>query len=128
MFIPGATGFISYNNNVNVDLVNGVEARYHSVSYNDPQDNALFGDRLQNTPPGRSIRLPPPTTINMELCVDFPGYEEAKLRNGQGAVEEIDVGDILEALWESTNGRFRGTIGECRFSKEKKKYMYKRSV
>ena len=99
MFTPSATGLVSYNIdiNVNIDLVNGVEARYHSVSYNDPQDNALFDDRVQNTPPGRSIRLPPPTTINLELCADFPGYE-ANLRNGQGAVEEIEKNASIAAL------------------------------
>ena len=116
MFMPGATGFIGYNININVNigLVSGVEARYHSVSYNDPQDNALFDNKVQNSPPGRSIRLPLPTTINLRLCADFLGDDrarilcqalmtekfEAKLRNRQGAVEEIEQNVADEAFKE----------------------------
>ena len=54
-----------------------MEIKYHSLAFEDPADEAEFLDMVNNTTPGEDITLhKPPTTVNVELFADFPGYSE----------------------------------------------------
>ena len=85
MFVPGAPGFLTHNINTDIGLANGVEIKYHSVSFEDTEDEALFVDMMRNIAPGGTITLPrPPSTVNVELFADFPGdSREQKKKNMQ---------------------------------------------
>ena len=74
MIAPNAPGFLTHNIITDIDSMNGVEIKYISVFYKDSQVKALFEEMVQNTPSGRSIRLPPPSAINVQQYI-VPGTD-----------------------------------------------------
>ncbi len=81
MFVPGAPGFLTHNINTDIGLANGVEIKYHSISFEDEEDEAEFDDMVQNTPVGGTIELSKrPSSINVELFADFEGDSVAQKR------------------------------------------------
>jgi hypothetical protein len=84
MFVPGALGYLTHNINTNIGLANGIEIKYHSLSFDDPVKEKIFNELVAATrsdleDPNKVITLlEPPDAINVELFADFPGDSESK--------------------------------------------------
>ena len=65
---------LTHNVITDIGSTNGAQIKYTSMFYKDSQDKALFEEIVQNTPAGRSIRLPPPTAINVQQYI-VPGKD-----------------------------------------------------
>lgn len=85
MFVPGAPGYLNHNINTDIGLANGVEIKYHSLSFEYLEDEAEFDDMVKCTPIGDTIELSkPPSSINVELFADFEGdSNEQKKKNAE---------------------------------------------
>jgi len=74
LFVQGARGFLNHNINTDIGLANGTEIKYHSISFDDPDDERDYRKQMKSRSPGEMITLhQPPSAINVELFADFPG-------------------------------------------------------
>jgi hypothetical protein len=87
MFVPGALGYLTYNVNTNIGLANGIEVKYHSLSFDDPLEEKMFDEQVgratsdPGNPNGVITLTNPPDAINVELFPDLPGDSESKLKD-----------------------------------------------
>lgn len=81
MFIPAALAYLTFNLNMMKGLANGVPVKYHSISFNNEDEQRIFEELLECSAPGEVITLTqPPDIINVEMFPDFPG-EDNKTRS-----------------------------------------------
>ena len=73
LFIPGAKGYLNtYGINVDNGLANGTEIKYHSLSFDDQDEESQFQQKLQRAQPGDTVTIDSsPSAINVELFADF---------------------------------------------------------
>jgi hypothetical protein len=73
LFIPGAKGYLNtYGINVDNGLANGTETKYHSLSFDDQDEESQFQQKLQRAQPGDTVTIDSsPSAINVELFADF---------------------------------------------------------
>ena len=96
-FVPGAPGFLTKNINTDIGLANGVEIKYHSLSFEcfDPEEQ--FKGMLADVSPGGIITLEhPPSAINVELYADFPGDSEDQLEKNKQKRKLWSHGSLVE--------------------------------
>ena len=74
-FIPGAKGYLNtYGINSDIGLANGTEISYHSLSFDNENDENSLKESLNIASPGDTITIhDSPTAINVELFADFEG-------------------------------------------------------
>jgi hypothetical protein len=79
LFVPGARAFLTQNINTSIGLANGTEIKYHSISFDDPDEAKEYRKHMKSHQPGGVITLDsPPSSINVELFADFPEDSEAQ--------------------------------------------------
>jgi hypothetical protein len=99
LFIPGAKGYLNtYGINSDNGLANGTEIKYHSLSFDEREDEMIFIGKLNAARPGDTVTIDaPPTAINVELFADFDtdtstakkekeGMRVAWLESGKGSI------------------------------------------
>lgn len=96
MFVPGAAGYITENINTDIGLANGVEIKYHSLSFESEEEDMIFKEEFET---GNSLVMTldrPPSAINVELFADFKGDSDKKSRENRKKREEWTHGTLVE--------------------------------
>ena len=95
-FVPGAAGYITENINTDIGLANGVEIKYHSLSFESEDEDRVFKDEFEN---GQSLVMTldrPPDAINVELFADFDGDSDKKRRENIEKRREWTHGSLVD--------------------------------
>jgi len=116
MFVPGAAGYITENINTDIGLANGVEIKYHSLSFGTMEQDELFRDELKtHDSPVLDIDYPP-AAINVELFADFDGDSKNKKDENKRKREEWTHGSLandgrvvvqLPSRWGQINRKWK---------------------
>ena len=105
-FVPEAKGYLNtYGINADEGLANGTEIKYHSLSFEDRDQDRHFRKTVETSKPGDTITIDfPPKAINVELFADFEGDTSAVkaekvaarkkwLRDGKCSI--VDTGRVV---------------------------------
>jgi len=95
MFVPGAAGYITENINTDIGLANGVEIKYHSLSFDTEEKDELFRDELKTHDSLVMTLDYPPDAINVELFADFDGDSKDKKDENKRKREEWTHGSLV---------------------------------
>ena len=96
LFVPGAAGYLTENINTDIGLANGVEVKYHSLSFGTSEEDELFHDEFANSNDLIMTLDQPPLAVNVELYADFPGDSAAKKRENAKKRREWTHGSLVE--------------------------------
>jgi hypothetical protein len=96
LFVPGAAGYLSENINTDIGLANGVEIKYHSLSFGTSEEDEIFHDEFANSDDLIMTLDKPPDAVNVELYADFPGDSAAKKRENVKKRREWTHGSLVE--------------------------------
>jgi len=96
LFVPGAAGYITENLNTDIGLANGVEIKYHSLSFGTLEDDEAFNDEFVNSDALIMTLDKPPDAVNVELYADFPGDSAAKKRENAKKRRKWTHGTLVE--------------------------------
>jgi len=96
LFVPGAAGYLTENINTDIGLANGVEIKYHSLSFGTSKEDEVFKDEFTNSDSLVVTLDQPPLAINLELYADFPGDSAAKKRENAKKRREWAHGSLVE--------------------------------
>ena len=96
LFVPGAAGYLTENINTDIGLANGVEVKYHSLSFETSEEDERFCDEFASSDSLVMTLDGPPVAINVELYADFPGDSEAKKRENKAKRSEWTHGSLVE--------------------------------
>ena len=96
LFVPGAAGYISENINTDIGLANGVEIKYHSLSFGTLEEDEAFKDEFANSDALIMTLDKPPDAVNVELYADFPGDSAAKKRENAKKRRKWTHGTLVE--------------------------------
>lgn len=94
--MPGAAGYITENINTDIGVANGVEIKYHSLSFESEDEDRVFKDEFEN---GQSLVMTldrPPDAINVELFADFDGDSDKKRRENIEKRREWTHGSLVD--------------------------------
>ena len=95
MFVPGAAGYITENINTDIGLANGVEIKYHSLSFGTTEQDKLFKDELKTHDSPVLDLNTPPAALNVELFADFDGDSEDKKDENKRKRNEWTHGSLV---------------------------------
>jgi len=96
LFVPGAAGYLTENINTDIGLANGVEVKYHSLSFGTSEEDELFHDEFANSNDLIMTLDQPPLAVNVELYADFPGDSAAKKRENAKKRREWTHGSLVQ--------------------------------
>jgi len=96
LFVPGAAGYITENLNTDIGLANGVEIKYHSLSFGTLEEDETFNDEFANSDALIMTLDKPPDAVNVELYADFPGDSAAKKRENAKKRRKWTHGTLVE--------------------------------
>jgi hypothetical protein len=96
LFVPGAAGYLTENINTDIGLANGVEIKYHSLSFGTPEEDEVFRDEFANSDDLIMTLDQPPLAVNVELYANFPGDSAAKKRENAKKRREWTHGSLVE--------------------------------
>jgi len=96
LFVPGAAGYITENLNTDIGLANGVEIKYHSLSFGTLEEDEAFKDEFANSDALIMTLDKPPDAVNVELYADFPGDSAAKKRENAKKRRKWTHGTLVE--------------------------------
>jgi hypothetical protein len=96
LFVPGAAGYLTENINTDIGLANGVEVKYHSLSFGTSEEDEVFHDEFANSDDLIVTLDQPPLAVNVELYADFPGDSDAKKRENEKKRKEWTHGSLVE--------------------------------
>ena len=96
LFVPGAAGYLTENINTDIGLANGVEIKYHSLSFGTSEEDEVFRDEFANSDDLIMTLDQPPLAVNVELYADFPGDSAAKKRENAKKRREWTHGSLVE--------------------------------
>ena len=82
LFVPGASGFLTYNLCTSIGLVNGCPIRYHSLTMHDQEEQAMLDELVTDARPGQIITLDrEPKSVNVEVYPDLSDDVKEKRAN-----------------------------------------------
>ena len=96
MFVPGAAGYITENINTDIGLANGVEIKYHSLSFSTQEEEEIFNEEFEADGPLVMTLDKPPSAINVELFADFPGDSDDKKKENRKKRKEWTHGSLVD--------------------------------
>ena len=133
LFVPAALAYITFNLNTAKGIANGLPVKYHSISFDNYEDQLQFETMLAEAGPGDTITLAkPPDIINVELFPDFEGDDEkTRAKNMEkrkawthGSISDdgkvvipIQVSSKKHVKWKETDVRGGGGSSRYRPSK-----------
>jgi hypothetical protein len=83
-FVKGANGFLNFNVNGMLGLVNGASVQYHSLAFSDPDIIKQIEDAMTRFPVGSEIILDdPPKAINVVILPALDGKTPSVMREKQ---------------------------------------------
>jgi len=95
MFVPGAAGYITENINTDIGLANGVEIKYHSLSFATEDKERIFNEEFESDGSLVMTLDEPPSAINVELFADFPGDSDDKKKENRKKRIEWTHGSLV---------------------------------
>ena len=96
MFVPGAAGYITENINTDIGLANGVEIKYHSLSFDTKDKERIFNEEFESDGSLVMTLDEPPSAINVELFADFPGDSDDKKKQNKQKRKEWSHGTLVK--------------------------------
>jgi len=96
MFVPGAAGYITENINTDIGLANGVEIKYHSLSFGTEEEDNIFNEEFESDGPLVMTLDEPPSAINVELFADFDGDSRDKKKENKKKRKEWKHGSLVD--------------------------------
>ena len=96
MFVPGAAGYITENINTDIGLANGVEIKYHSLSFGTEEEDNIFNEEFESDGPLVMTLDEPPSAINVELFADFDGDSRDKKKENKEKRKEWKHGSLVD--------------------------------
>ena len=96
LFVPGAAGYITENINTDIGLGNGVEIKYHSLSFETAEEDERFHNEFTSSDSLVMTLDGPPIAINVELYADFPGDSAAKKRENKAKRRAWTHGSLVQ--------------------------------
>jgi hypothetical protein len=96
MFVPGSAGYITENINTDIGLANGVEIKYHSLSFSTQEEEEIFNEEFEADGPLVMTLDKPPSAINVELFADFPGDSDEKKKENRKKRKEWTHGSLVD--------------------------------
>jgi len=94
-FVPGAAGYITENINTDIGLANGVEIKYHSLSFDTEDKERIFNEEFESDGSLVMTLDEPPSAINVELFADFPGDSDDKKKENRKKRKEWTHGSLV---------------------------------
>ena len=96
MFVPGAAGYITQNINTDIGLANGVEIKYHSLSFESEEEDMIFYEEFEADGSLVMTLDRPPAAINIELFADFPGDSRDKKQENKRKRKKWTHGSLVD--------------------------------